>query len=293
MPAEATPINSCPCCGGTFGPTRRTWIHRCSRCGLLSSTLVPCIPNEKSSTRIDEEARSRGLSAVRRTNNLLILSTLRKLRGSHTGRLLDVGCGQGNFLGDACNAGYDVVGIEPDANVVEYARRVDRAAVLHGPFPSALPPSSTFDVITFNDVLEHLAEPAEMVTKAAEMLSGGGVLVLNCPNRKGVFYRTAVALDTVGWRAPLDRLWQVGLPSPHLWYFTPESLMSLGQHAGLKPLCSIALHTLCRDGLRDRVRYVKGQNVLVAGLTVLSVSAALPILKYLPRDSYAVMLRKD
>ncbi|WP_396134721.1 class I SAM-dependent methyltransferase [Cellulomonas sp. ATA003] len=99
-------------------------------------------------------------------------------------RLLDVGSAHGWLLRQATDAGLRAVGVEPDVAV---ARRAidDGADVRVGFFPDALRPDDRFDVITFNDVLEHLPDPRAAVEESASRLVPGGLLVVNIPDRRG------------------------------------------------------------------------------------------------------------
>jgi len=119
--------------------------------------------------------------------------------------------------------GFKVQGIEPDANVVggNWAHGVQ---VRCGLFPDVLAPDDRFDVIVFNDVLEHIPDLRRAISAAASHLRPGGVLCLNCPDKRGILFIVASLLDRVGILGPYDRLWQKGLPSPHVWYFTPALL---------------------------------------------------------------------
>src|SRR5260370_15776002 len=86
-------------------------------------------------------------------------------RGSE---LLDIGCGTGNFLAAARDAGYAVSGIELDRNAAHFAK--DRVC-LQRVFPLTISEfaeqhaDEKFDVGTFFDVLEHQAAPVEFLHK--------------------------------------------------------------------------------------------------------------------------------
>src|SRR5882724_11066762 len=84
------------------------------------------------------------------------------------GELLDIGCGTGNFLAAARDAGYGVTGIELDRNAARFAK--ERLGL-----PRVLPltisefaeqhAEERFDVVTFFEVLEHQAAPVEFLQK--------------------------------------------------------------------------------------------------------------------------------
>ena len=96
-------------------------------------------------------------------------------------RILDVGCGSG-FFGEAVkrNCPCHVTGIEPSVEAsVSAALRLD--LVLNSTFEEA-EPSEAFDVICFNDVLEHLTNPGLALEKAKRLLVPSGRVVASIPN---------------------------------------------------------------------------------------------------------------
>lgn len=102
------------------------------------------------------------------------------------GRILDVGCGTGNFLIAASLAGYAVSGIELDAAEAALAERYcPRARV----FPAPLEvfrtryPNEVFDIVSFFEVLEHQADPAAFLSEVRGCLRPRGFIVLSVPNR--------------------------------------------------------------------------------------------------------------
>lgn len=99
------------------------------------------------------------------------------------GRLLDVGCGTGNFLVRAREAGYRVEGVDLNPEAVGPARA--RGLTVHQKSLedfAAATPAGTFDVVTMFDVIEHFDNPAEMVALAHKLLAPGGGLIVTTPN---------------------------------------------------------------------------------------------------------------
>jgi SAM-dependent methyltransferase len=278
-------------CGASFGKSRHHWLFRCGTCGLLASTLTPEIPSEIQSTPIDEDRRASALAHIRRRNNAIILNHIGRLLDPHSRELLDVGSGLGFFLGDATSRGFHVSGIEPDATVVEIARSTG-AATRHGYFPDCLGSEEMFDAVVFNDVLEHIPALTATMDACSRHLRPNGLLVVNFPNQRGFFYRVANFLNRLGVSGPLDRMWQRGLASPHVWYFEPAHLAQLGQQYDLALVSQIELSPLTWRGLTDRVFYVRGQSKLIGALTVIGSAFILPFLSLLPRDIAIVILQK-
>lgn len=282
---------SCPVCGGGFARLRRAWLSRCGGCGVLRSDLEIQIPERPTEAALDEELRAAGLEGTRTINNERLLDAVRALAPA-SARLLDVGSGPGFLLSDAAALGFAAEGVEPDANTVG-AARARGASVRHGYFPAALGEGEQFDVIVFNDVLEHIPDLAGAFAACAAHLKPGGVLCLNCPDRRGFFYRTAVILDRLGIGGPLDRLWQKDLPSPHIWYFTPDNLAQAAARHGFAPVRQVRLETLELRGLWSRIRYVKDQPLLMSLAAFAFSVATYPLAKILPSDAVACLFRKS
>lgn len=282
----------CPVCGGQFRQERHDWLYACQRCGLQSSTLEPVIPADPTASPIDEATRLRGLAGARAQSNSTILRGLTKHLPASQRRVLDVGCGHGLFIKAALDQGFECEGVEPDANVVPTAIATTGARIAHGYFPDALGASDTYDAIVFNDVLEHIPDASEAVSAARRHLSPGGILVLNCPDRRGIFYRIASIVDRLGLSSPFLRMWQYGLPSPHVWYFQAADLATLAEKAGLDPVETVRFTPVTIDGLWERISYVEGQSRALNVLTALASAAIIPLAGLFPKDSSIIFARK-
>ncbi len=102
------------------------------------------------------------------------------------GTLLDIGCGTGNFLKAARDAGYEVTGTELDRNAARFAKEqvnLKRVLPLTVTEFAAQHPEEKFDVVTFFEVLEHQAAPLEFVRGVKKCLKSGGQIALSVPNR--------------------------------------------------------------------------------------------------------------
>lgn len=106
------------------------------------------------------------------------------------GRLVEIGPGSGAFAHAAHKAGFDVTGIETDAETCEHLRATvgvpavlsdDPAAAL-----AALPPSRA---VAMWHALEHLGDPASTIDAVAANLEPGGVLALSTPNPRSLQFR--------------------------------------------------------------------------------------------------------
>ena len=274
---------NCIACGVPMAGPRRGYWFACPRCGYLGSTLEPAIGDAAVAEALDEDHRRDALHGLRRRNFERILDVLESIRPKGGTRLLDVGCAHGWFLEAARARGYEALGLEPDAAIAA-ATRARSLEVIDGYFPDALPAGRRFDVISFNDVFEHLPDPLAAVRACFDRLEPGGLLVMNLPTSTGALFRIARALDRVGVSGPMDRLWQRGLPSPHLSYFSPDVLRTVLERGGFRELHRSSLVTFTREGLWQRLRADRNASLPGSLVAWLGLSAITPIAGLMPSD---------
>lgn len=270
----------CPVCDAAAHPHRALCVivWRCPACGTRFLRDTP----STSVAALDEAARRQALEPLRRDNARRVLRRLQGLVGARP-RLLDVGCAHGWFVLEAQRAGFEAEGIDPDGQAIAHARGLG-ARVRAGRFPEDVEDVASFDVLTFNDVFEHLPSPRAMLAHSLRRLAPGGVLVLNLPSRHGLLYHVAEALAVAGVRAPLERLYQLSFPSPHLFYFGEAGLRVLARAAGLRLLARQRLPVLPWRTLSARLRMDPSGAPLRRWATAVALFALLPLLRAWPRS---------
>jgi SAM-dependent methyltransferase len=262
---------------------RHAWSFACPACGYLASDLTSRIDDATSSDVLDQKKRELALASLRRRNFERILDRIDSMTAPGRRSLLEVGCAHGWFLDAAAKRDYDVRGIEPDAPIGALASGKGHD-VTAGFFPDALPPGVRFDVIVFNDVLEHLPDPRTALAACLRHLGPGGLLVLNLPSSHGALFRLAALLDRIGFSGPFERMWQKGFPSPHLSYFHPDALTRLARREGFVEIYRGELDTLQRRGLWQRMRLDRRSSLPGAALAWLGVTALMPLSGVLASD---------
>jgi SAM-dependent methyltransferase len=108
-------------------------------------------------------------------------------------RLLDIGCGGGEFLCRARSLGWKGEGVDFDPKAVAAARGLDLDVNI-GSIDSYADVRDAFDVVTCNHVIEHVYDPCHLITSMHRILKPGGCLWIETPNINSVghaFFGTA------------------------------------------------------------------------------------------------------
>ena len=140
--------------------------------------------NSASSPSISAKAASRGEpSYVWRAGQERRLELITRAAGDTIhGRILEDGCGVGEYLARLQPLAQQAVGLE-----VEFDRAVvaqSKAHQLTCAAAEALPfPNDSFDLLLSHEVLEHVRDDQQSVTEMVRVLKPGGRLVVFVPNR--------------------------------------------------------------------------------------------------------------
>jgi 2-polyprenyl-3-methyl-5-hydroxy-6-metoxy-1,4-benzoquinol methylase len=207
-------------------------IWECGHCSLRFTQQVPSAdsiaPYYKSDTYISHTDTSKGLinkiyKLVRRytlgRKRLYVQQTTQKIHGL----LLDVGSGTGAFLNEMKQAGWKVLGVEPDPSARAKAQELYQIQ----PRPSEalfdLMPG-LYDAISMWHVLEHVHDLQGYMKQLKQLLTPAGKLFIAVPN-----YTSADAQHYGTHWAAYD------VPR-HLYHFSPKSMEMLAAKHGFKLL---------------------------------------------------------
>ncbi len=133
-------------------------------------------------------------------------------------RVLDVGSGNGLFVGRLAAIGFAAEGCEPSPSGVAVSRAAYPTLVFHeGPAEAAIP-YGPYEAVTCIEVIEHVPHTAEFVATLRRLLKPGGRLVLTTPYHG---YVKNLAIAVLGrWDAHADPLWEGG----HVKFFSKRTL---------------------------------------------------------------------
>lgn len=136
-------------------------------------------------------------------------------------RMLDVGCGAGEYLRDMQNLGWDVYGVDVSDDAVRVAReRVGTSRVWAGTIEQLNPSLQDLDLVTMIHSLEHVPDPRATLQEVYHRLTINGKVKIVVP-------------DVSGFEAKLFGRHWIGLDVPrHFTDFSLQTLQDLLQQSG-------------------------------------------------------------
>jgi 2-polyprenyl-3-methyl-5-hydroxy-6-metoxy-1,4-benzoquinol methylase len=223
----------CPgCSGSAFRPYARKGDYRflrCESCGLLA---VDPMPGE---TEIAEHYRAKfhggNYAAIRAFAGEYqaiyrdYVHWMARFLPLERARTLDVGCFTGELLGLLMNeARADAYGVELQEEAAQIAEarfpgRVFRHNIDH---PSDFLADGSFDAVTMMGLIEHVQEPAALLSRARALLKPGGWIFLQTPNSSSVPARLS------------RQLWPPLAPVEHLHLFSERAIALALRRSGFE-----------------------------------------------------------
>ncbi len=137
-------------------------------------------------------------------------------------KILDYGCGTGEFLKKCIEKGWYGHGFEPDKNARKISQDKTKTNIINRQAQLNEFSSEQFDVITLWHVIEHVYEPDKTMICFNNILKNNGLLVIAVPNYESYdagYYKESWA----GFDVPR-----------HLHHFNEKSLKSLGNKYGFE-----------------------------------------------------------
>lgn len=142
------------------------------------------------------------------------------LAGRPEPTVLDVGSGLCVFLQGMKSRGFRGTALDPDPRTAAHAREVVGVEAVCADYMEA-PELGRFDIVAFNKVLEHVADPVAMLARSAGNLAEGGFAYVEVPDGP------AAAREGPG---------REEFFVEHLHVFSPASLALTAERSGLRVL---------------------------------------------------------
>lgn len=202
----------------------------------------------------------------------------RVLRPSARDRVLDVGCGSGVVADHIASTGATVIGLDPNAAAIEFARhRFVRPNLefVTGFADDLSYPDGAFTKIAFMEVLEHVrgSETKSVMRTLRRLLSPGGRLLVTTPNYAGLWPALEAFLDRTGLAAHMAE-------DQHVSRYDRSALCGLVEAGGLRLMrvgtfCTVAPFVAAfHRGLADRFLELELRRSLPFGSVLYALAAA-------------------
>lgn len=199
---------------------------KCSECGLVRAKEVV---NEAFAANLYSESEflySDVSGFVSDSYFSLFRELNLKMGLSPEAQILEVGCGNGQFLEKIHGAGFkNIIGVDIAKNAVDRAPEVIRTKLINKPFGPGLfrKTRQKFDLICNFHILDHLYNPAQFVKDCFELLHDTGYVLTVCH-------------DVNSWTAKL-----LGARSPifdlqHVYMFDEDTVLKLFGGHGFAPV---------------------------------------------------------
>lgn len=186
-------------------------IVQCTECGIVralpeltTGDIAELYADTTDEIYLDQEDARRELFAwaVDRLNGFVVPEK----------RLIEFGSHLGLFLDTARQGGWMARGVEPSAWAVTTGRKRFGVAIEQGLIEQVETPRDPYGAVVMFDMLEHVIDPLEALAAARRCVHDDGVLLVSTIN-----------IDSIHGRIRKDRWpWFI---RPHLWYYTPETLL--------------------------------------------------------------------
>lgn len=168
--------------------------------------------------------------------------------------LLDIGAGEGHCLNFFSKLGLSVTGVDFSTHGCEIHNPKQLENLLVGDTMDVIDnltiESKRFDIITMNNVLEHVLDPGKLLEKLRKIMNENSILIIEVPNdfsELQQYLLRANKIDTEFWIAIPD----------HLSYFNKEGLVKLCHDFGFNKYQVYSDYPIDLNLLLDSTNYIK------------------------------------
>lgn len=174
-------------------------------------------------------------------------------------KYLELGCAGGAMLAEAQQQGFMTTGVEVSAEMADWGRDNLHVDIRQGSLGDQKFKNGEFDVVFLGDVIEHLAEPKEVVREIHRILGEKGIVALAFPMElSGIIPRLRSALNLQ--RESPDKPY-------HLFYYNLNTMRMLLEQSGFrvvysrqeKLLRTQSIRTILTDGFNKAVTDMTGR----------------------------------
>lgn len=145
------------------------------------------------------------------------------MRYKKTGRILDIGCGNGDFISSfSLNNKWEFYGVEPNPVGYNLTKKKIKNNIFNKRLLDCKFPDAYFDVVTMWHVFEHLYDPNKELQEIKRILKKDSILIIGVPNSKSFGFK-------------IGREYWFHLDAPrHLYHYNPTTINKMLNKNGFK-----------------------------------------------------------
>jgi 2-polyprenyl-3-methyl-5-hydroxy-6-metoxy-1,4-benzoquinol methylase len=176
--------------------------------------------------------------------------------GVSSGRLLDLGCGEGFFLGCAHRLGFDVWGVDASAHGLLHhnPQFFERGRFAEGEVSTRCFPELRFDIVFCKNVLEHVIDPDSVTALIADYLTPNGIAIIEVPNDFSPLHS-----ELFGTRPDAEA--PFFCPPEHLHYFNTKTLCDMIKRTGMATIDSFGDYPIDHLLLEPAFNYYENRSL--------------------------------
>jgi len=215
----------------------------CGKCGLVYVNPMPVAINTGSlydAAYFDYYVMTAAINRRTYAGHLALIEKFALGKG----RLLDVGCATGDFLGIAKSRGWEVSGVDISPAYADRIAKRLNVSITVGDFNKVHYSPESFDVVRMGDSIEHMLDPRGAVKKVFSILRPGGIGYVRTPDISHIMPRL------------VGKRWIQLKPFEHLYYFSRATMRRLLEEEGFYLLKMGSAGICCTlDMLRNRLEH--------------------------------------
>ena len=222
---EQKKLTECPICENTdlsyLKDYEKLYLFKCAKCNFVFDQRVPSSKELHDCYSIYSYSDLRPVSKETLNSFNKLLDYFEQYRD--IGNILDLGCGQGDFLIEAKKRNWNVYGSEYSESATELCEK--RGIIMYqGDLTKNIFDDIKFDVIASFEVIEHINNPNKFMSILNHKLQ-----------EKGLVYCTTPNFNSLLRYFEKDRFQMIVYPN-HISFYTKDSIRYLGNNNNFKSL---------------------------------------------------------
>ena len=195
-------------------------LYECENCRVLYSD---CTVEKQEIFRNYKEADYDSGDEANNASRTYYKYLCKYLPNYRVGRALDIGTGNGGYLGILMRKGADVVGVEPSDAPIRQAEPAIRDKIINDVFKKGMFEAESFDMISLFQTIEHIPDTKSTLSEIFSLLKQEGYFYLVCHDYRSLINRI------LGEKSPIYDI-------EHLQIFSKRSICRILKKTGYREI---------------------------------------------------------